>query len=51
MVNREGTWFQVGTLSGGRVWHGWGDKKFSRVTSYCKWFQNVTNGEVRCVKR
>ncbi|KAH7712423.1 hypothetical protein AAVH_20227 [Aphelenchoides avenae] len=50
MVNRRGVWFQVGTDSAGRTGNGTGYDTFARLTSYCKWFKNETNGEVNCVK-
>ncbi|KAH7698612.1 tryptase-like protein [Aphelenchoides avenae] len=50
MVNRKGTWFQVGTNSAGRRADGRGQGMFARVTSYCKWIKDVTKGDVTCVK-
>lgn len=49
MINRKGSWFQVGTDSYGlkRDGRGWG--MFARATSYCKWVNDVTKGEVTCV--
>jgi hypothetical protein len=50
MVNRQGIWFQVGTTSVGLKQDGRGMGIFSRLTTYCKWFANVTKGQVNCVK-
>lgn len=49
MANRKGSWFQVGTDSAGWKHDGTGYGKFARVTSYCKWFTDVTEGKVNCV--
>lgn len=48
MVNRKGVWFQVGTFSLAGQADGRGKGMFARMTAYCKWFENVTDGEVKC---
>ncbi|KAH7723826.1 oviductin [Aphelenchoides avenae] len=44
MINRKGTWFQVGVCSSG-----YGTNiNFARVSSQCAWIEKETNGEVVC---
>ncbi|KAH7712036.1 tryptase-like protein [Aphelenchoides avenae] len=46
MINRKGTWFQVGIVSEGDDVSNRGF--YSRVTAYCNWIKKETKGAVEC---
>ncbi|KAH7699245.1 Peptidase S1/S6 [Aphelenchoides avenae] len=49
MVNKRGTWFQVGIFSTFKNFKGMGTAGFERVTNRCKWIKKETNGTVQCM--